>query len=205
MSSNKNHILSSANYLLKNDLINKYSLKNCYDFPTVKEINLRIASDDMKTALSSVSGKEKLNTVLFRAYIVLYILLGFIPKVTVIRKKTSKKIIAGSSDDDVYMFEIRLKNKKHINYFLDKLSVETSFFKENLNINSLDNISVQNKNMCSLNTKILVSQFFEIGDSLNTFSDLNLDKLSISTNLLCYNIPKKAKVLPVVKNIFFFG
>lgn len=204
MSNNRNHILSSANYLLKNDLINKYSLKNCYDFPTVKEINLRIASDDMKTALSSVSGKEKLNTVLFRSYIVLYILLGFIPKLTVIRKKTTKKTL-GTSDDDIYMFEIRLKNKKHINYFLDKLATETFFFKDNLNVNSLDNISVQNKNMCSLNTKILASQFFEIGDSLNTFSDLNLDKLFIYTNLLCYNIPEKAKVLPVVKNIFFFG
>lgn len=201
MSNNKNHILSSANYLLKNDLINKYSLKNCYDFPTVKEIKLNIVSDDMKIALS---GKERLNTILFRSYFVLFMLFGYIPKLKVIRKKTAKKVVGGS-DDDTFIFEIKLQNKKHINYFLDKLSVETFFFKENLTIDSLDNISIQNKNMCSLNTKILVSQFFEIGDSSSTFSDLNLDKLFIYTNLLCNNIPKKAKILPVVKNIFFFG
>ncbi len=204
MSNNKNHILSSANYLLKNDLINKYNLKNCYHFPTVKEITLRVASDDMKNALLSISSKEKLNTVLFRSYIILYLLLGYIPKLKVIRKKATKRTF-GTSDDDIYMFEIRLKNKKHINYFLDKLAIETFFFKNNLNISFLDDISVQNKNRCSLNTKILASQFFEIGDTLNTFSDLNLDKLIIYTNLMCYNIPKKTKVVPVLKNIFFFG
>ena len=158
----------------------------------------------MKTALLSVSVKEKLNTILFRTYIVLYILLGFIPKLTVLKKKTAKKALS-TSEDDIYMFEVKLKNKKHINYFLSKLSIETSFFKENLNLNSLENMSVQNKNMCSLNTKILASQFFEIGDSSQTFGDLNLDKLFIHTNILCYNIPKNAKALPVVKNLFFFG
>lgn len=204
MSNNKNPILSSSNYLLKNDLINKYCLKNCYDFPTVKEINFTISSDNMKTALSSISGKEKLNVILFRSYIVLYILLGFIPKLTVIRKKSTKKVL-GSSDDDVYMYAIKLKNKKHINFFLDQLSIETSFFKDNLNLTSLDNVSIQNKNMCSLNTKIPASQFFEIKELMPAFSDLNLDQLILHISLLCYNIPKKTKVLPVVKNIFFFG
>jgi hypothetical protein len=204
MSHTKNYILSSSNYLLKNDLINKYSLKNCYTFPTVKAINLKIASDDMKTALLSVSVKEKLNTILFRTYIVLYILLGFIPKLTVIKKKTTKKSLS-TSEDDIYMFEIKLKNKKHLDYFLSKLSIETTFFKENLGLNSLENISIQTKDVCSLNTKIVASQFFEIGDSSQTFGDLNLDKLFIHTNILYSNIPKNTKALPLVKNIFFFG
>ena len=44
----KNYTMSSSNYLLKNDLINKYNIKNVFKFPKVKTLKLKLYSEDLK-------------------------------------------------------------------------------------------------------------------------------------------------------------
>ena len=121
----------------------------------------------------------------------LYLLLGSFPKVKVLRKKLLKK---ADTEEDVFLFEINITSKDQINYFLERLSLETNFFNEVLLDKNLLNLSVQNGNTCSLNTKILLSQFFDLKELMHThFNDLNLEKMVLHMNIIYVNIPRHVK------------
>ena len=54
----KHYKCLSNDYLLKNDLINKYSLKNVFVYPKISNIKLRISSVDLMNSLTSLSSKD---------------------------------------------------------------------------------------------------------------------------------------------------
>ena len=182
-----NQNLTSANYLLKLDKINKYNLNNTFSYPKIDSIKLRINSEDLVNASNSLNPKDKMNNLLFRAYIILYIITGFFPKLKVTHKKSANQSL-NNVENDNYIFEITLNKSEQINSFLQKLLVETSFFKENLNNETIQNICIQNGYKCSLNTKIFLNQFFEINELVFAhFNDFNTEKLVLHTNFIFGN------------------
>lgn len=205
---NNNHKFSSSNYLLKSDAINKYNLKNVFNFPEIKYIKIRLNVSDLLDSSSFMNQTNNASTQLFlyRASTFLYLLFGCSPTVKMTKSKSFKKFQEKSGPEDNFYLEITLKNTSHINAFLQKLSLETFFFKENLMVNSLANVQIQNNNMCSLNTKIPLSYFFEINEfAFSQCNDMNLEKIQLHTSFIYINIPQNVKKVNLLaQNLFFF-
>ena len=201
----KNYTMSSSNYLLKNDLINKYNIKNVFKFPKVKTLKLKLYSEDLKKGYISTLSKTELEIMYSRVYLILYVLLSFFPKITVNTKRVLKK--RGSNlDDDSLSFEVTIKNKKYINAFLYKLSVETAFRKKNIGNNPLSKLSTGQNSIFSLNTNIPLSQFYEVQEFFDLFyNDANLDHLPLRTNIIYTNMVHNIKVQNLLKHTSFFG
>lgn len=200
-----NSILSSSNYLLNCDNVSKYNLKSFFDQPKITEINFKLFIDEVISASFFSTSNDKDNHLKIKSLILVYMILSFFPKIIAKKKKTGKKKNSFLLDDEEYVYEMKITQKHHINHFLSRLFFETKFVNENLNKKELKNISIQSNNVINFNTKIPVTQFFDVNEFFNLNSnDWNLNKVFMHTNLIYSNIPKNIQVKNLLKNTFFF-
>lgn len=202
----KNSTLLSSNYLLNCDITSKYHLKSIFNQPKVEEINFKVFIDEVISASFFSTANDKDNHLKIKSLILVYMILSFFPSISAKKKKTGKKKNSFLLDDEEYVYDMKITQKQHINHFLSKLFLETKFVNENLNKQGLKNITVQSKNVINFNTKISVTQFFDVNEFFNINSnDWNLNKVCIHTNFIYSNIPKNAQVKNILKNSFFFA
>lgn len=202
----KNRNLSSSNYLLSCDIISKYHLKSYFDQPQVKEINFKILIDEVISSSLFSTSNDKDNRLKIKTLALVHMILSSFPSISVKKKKIVKKKNSPLLDDEEFVFDMKITQKHHINYFLSKLFFETKFINENLSKKQLKNISIQSKNIANFNTKIPAAQFFDINEFSNLASnDWNLNKVYIHTNIIYSNMPKDAQAKKVLKNTFFFA
>lgn len=179
-----NMILSSSYYLSKLDSIGRYNLQNISEIPSIRKIKIRLTSQDLINSSISANLKENLETMLFRAHILLYLLTDVKPKVKVIKQKTNKGSI---SDDDIstnYIFEVVLTNKEQIYPFLELISSETMLFVDNFNIKESYQLIKQKGHFYA---KVNLSEVFEINELARlNYTDLNFEKLNMNITFI-YN------------------
>ena len=118
-------------YLSNCDLINKYNFKNINHLPKVKKVSLEL---DLKEFLIASDLSEKNQKHIFsqiKAYLLLYIILGFIPQINYNKNINLKaKMLKGSEPN--YSLKLTFSTTKDIDNILH------SFFVENLSKLHLD-------------------------------------------------------------------
>jgi len=186
-----NMILSSSYYLSKLDSIGRYNFQNISEVPSIRQIKIRLTSQDLINSSTSTNLKENLETMLFRAHLLLYLLTDVKPKVRVIKQKTNKGSI---SEDDIstnYLFEVVLTNKNQIYPFLELISSETMLFVNNFTIEESYQLIKQKGHFY---TKINLSEVFEMNELARlNYTDLNLEKLSMNVTFLYSTFPSFIK------------
>jgi len=128
-------------------------------------------------------------------------MLGIFPHITAVKKKILKKTDTNNKED-LFLFDAKISNKNEISNFMSKLVTEYEFLENNLEIDNLNNITIQNQNKISYNTKISFGQFFDNQEFVNAQnSDCNLNKTFISTNFI---FSKALNSPSVTKNRIFY-
>lgn len=204
----KNYKISSANYLLSLDLINKYTLISTYKQPSIKKINLQIFLKNFLSASDFLNKKDINSNIQLKSIMFFYILLSFFPSITFQNIKAGKNTKVRNEGD--FILKMNITNKNQINFFLSNLFIENNSFFENLNIKSLKNklnsVSELNNETLSYNIKMPGNIFFEVNDFFFTKTqDINLGKILIDTSFVYSNVPKKTNLSNLIKNTSFFG
>lgn len=179
---NKNNLLRKNNHITSVDTLNKFLSKSSFKNLKIERIKFKFSSKDfvaISHILENGSLMSKINMLTF-----IYLMLGVFPRITAVKKKTLKKTDTANKDD-IFLFDMEILNKKEISTFLSKLIIEHEFLENNLEIDNLTNITVQNKNKISYNTKFSFGQFFDIEEFVNTHnSDCNINKTFLSANFI---------------------
>lgn len=174
----------SSHYLSKLDSIGRYNFENISEIPNIQKVKIRLTSQDLINSSISTNLKENLETMLFRAHLLLYLLTDVKPKVRVIKQKTNKGSI---SEDDIstnYIFEVILTNKEQIFPFLELISAETMFFTDNFTIEEFCQLIKQKGYFY---TKLNLTNVFEMNELARlNYTDLNLEKLNVNITFI-YN------------------
>lgn len=195
----KNNSLKNNNYITAIDVLNKFLSKSSFKTLKIERIQFKFSSKDF-ILLSHNS--ENLN-IMSRLNILtlIYLMVGAYPLITAVKKKILKKTDT-SSKEDLFFFDISITDKNEISNFISKLVIEHEFLENNLEIDNLANITIQNRNKVSYNTKISFGQFFDNQEFVNAqISDCNLNKTFISTNFI---FSKALNSSYTIKNRLFY-
>jgi hypothetical protein len=204
----KNYKISSANYLLSCDFINKYNLVSVYKQPEIKKINFQIYLKDFLAASDFLNKKDINSNIQLKSIMFFYILLSSFPAIQFQNIKAGKNTKVRNEGD--FILKMNITNKNQINSFLSNLFIENNSFFENLSINSsknkLDKISELDNEILSYNIKMPGNIFFDVNDFFYTKTqDINLGKILIDTNFIYSKVPKKINLSNLIKNTYFFG
>ena len=192
------HFLSNC------DLINKYNFKNINHLPKVKKVSLEL---DLKEFLIASDLSEKNQKHIFsqiKAYLLLYIILGFIPQINYNKNINLKaKMLKGSEPN--YSLKLTFSTTKDIDNILH------SFFVENLSKLHLDGFTFFQKkeinhkttelNSFLLSTLIPGNSFYEIESFFK--ENLNLKNLKFKLDISISN-PSIKNNKNIIKNLPFF-
>ncbi len=179
---NKNFLLKKNNHITSVDVLNKFLSKSSFKTIKIERIQFQFSSKDFIPLSHNL---ESLNTITrLNILVLIYLMLGIYPYITAVKKKILKKTDTNSKED-LFLFNAKISNKNEISNFISKLVTEHEFLENNLEIDNLNNITVQNQNKISYNTKLSFGQFFDNQEFINAQnSDCNLNKTFISTNFI---------------------
>lgn len=179
---NKNFLLKKNNHITSVDVLNKFLSKSSFKTIKIEKIQFQFSSKDFIPLSHNL---ESLNTITrLNILVLIYLMLGIYPYITAVKKKILKKTDTNGKED-LFLFNAKISNKNEISSFISKLVTEHEFLENNLEIDNLNNITVQNKNKISYNTKLSFGQFFDNQEFINAQnSDCNLNKTFISTNFI---------------------
>lgn len=207
MSSNllKPNVNQNFKYYLSNcDLINKYNFKNTNNLPRVKKISLELNLKEFLNAsdLSEKNQKHILSQT--RSYLLLYIILGFLPQINYNKNINLKSKLIKDSELN-YSLKLTFSTRKDIDNIL------YSFFLENLSKLYLDGFTFFQKK--EVNNKIVGLKSFLLTTSIpgNSFyevenffkENLNLKNMRFKLNILILNTSTKNNK-NLIKNLPFF-
>lgn len=179
---NKNFLLKKNNHITSVDVLNKFLSKSSFKTIKIERIQFQFSSKDFIPLSHNL---ESLNTITrLNILVLIYLMLGIYPYITAVKKKILKKTDTNSKED-LFLFNAKISNKNEISNFISKLITEHEFLENNLEIDNLNNITIQNQNKISYNTKLSFGQFFDNQEFINAQnSDCNLNKTFISTNFI---------------------
>lgn len=196
---NKNFLLKKNNHITSVDVLNKFLSKSSFKTIKIERIQFKFSSKDfipLSHNLESLNIISRLNILTL-----IYLMLGIFPHITAVKKKILKKTDTNNKED-LFLFDAKISNKNEISNFMSKLVTEYEFLENNLEIDNLNNITIQNQNKISYNTKISFGQFFDNQEFVNAQnSDCNLNKTFISTNFI---FSKALNSPSVTKNRIFY-
>lgn len=203
----KNFKLSSANYILNCDFINKYNLKSVYKQPEIKKITLRFFLKDFLSVSDFMNKNDINNNIQLKSILFFYIIFSSLPQILFQNIKTGKYTKNKAEGD--FILKLSISECNQINSFLFNLFSENNFFIENSEFSlfkkDFNFVTESEQKKLSYNLKIPGNFFFDIDDFFsNTTQDINLWKLPIDTNILYSNIPKNVNVRNWIKNFSFF-
>ena len=193
-----------SEYLANCDLINKYNLKTANHIPKIKKISLEL---DLKSFLlaSEISEKNQKHILSqTKAYLLFYILFGFIPQINFNKNTVLKSKISNISELH-YSLNLAFSTKKEINNFL------YSFFVENFSKLTSDGFKIFKKTKINSKTDSLNSFLLSVRIPGNSFSEsenffkglLNFKNLNFKLNVLI-DKSKLKNNQNVIKNLPFF-
>ena len=196
-------------YLSHCDLLNKYNLKTLHDVPTLDKIICEVHLKDFLIA-SDLSSSDQNNFISqLNSYLLVYILLGFLPYLNC-NKNKSALLKSVKNVDTNYSLKLCFSTLEKKNTFL------TSLFNESWNKIKIDNFSLFREKSTLLNKKIRSdfifntilqgNSFFEVEDfwsGSGSMPSINLKNLKFHTNFLIKNAKVKNKKNGL-KNLQFF-
>jgi hypothetical protein len=200
----KNYKLSSANYLLQCDLINKYILKNIYQQPKIEKIEFQVFLKDFLISSNFFNKKDINNNIQIKACLFLYLIFNFSPFIIFQLNKENKSLKLRNEGEFIMKMEITDFN--HINNFMSNFLIDNhSFYKNFINSSNLLNCKSEHSSF-SYNFKLPGSFRYDINDFfLTKIQDIKLGKVKIHSNIVYSNISKNMNVLGLIKNLFFFS
>ena len=196
-------------YLSHCDLLNKYNLKTFHDVPTLDKIICEVHLKDFLIA-SDLSSSDQNNFISqLNSYLLVYILLGFLPYLNC-NKNKSALLKSVKNVDTNYSLKLYFSTLEEKNTFL------TSLFNESWNKIKIDNFSLFKEKSTLLNKKIRSdfifntilpgNSFFEVEDFWSvagSMPSINLKNLKFHTHFLIKNAKANNKK-NVLKNLQFF-
>ena len=192
-----------STYLSNCDLINKYGLKNTNNIPNIKKISLELDLKDFLLA-SEISEKNQKHVLSqTKAYLLFYILFGFIPRINFNKNKASKLKISGLSELH-YSLNLVFTKKKEIDGFLNSLFID-NFSNLNSSLKTLKKKEINNK-MNSLDFFLVsfIIPGISFNENENLFKgSLNFKNLKFKLNILINN-PQLKNNQNIVRNLPFF-
>ena len=189
----KNNTLSTKNYLLSYDLINRYNLKSVYQQPKIKKVYVKIFFNEFLEASDFANKKKPKDSIKMKIMLFFYVLFNNFPKVIFQQIKTTKS--SKIRNDGEFIIAFFTTDSTDINTFLTKVYN---------NIDSKVNVTFNDKkiNTWSLNIKMPATSFFEINDLFDTkIQDINLKKINLDVSIVYKNIPKDAVVTDIVNTL----
>jgi len=195
---------SYNNYLVKCDLINKYSLADVYNFPKVEKIILEFPLQELLKTDSSNQLEIDDNSKI-ESFLLFYLLSNYLPSISFKAfKKTSKNfaiklVYSKKSDLNKFLFTFFLENNSILR-FNDFL-----FFKE---VKEVSNSKALLNDTFTFNIKVPFNSFIEINDFLSKSAEsLNSKELFFNINFKFVNPLSKSIVNKdfLIKNLFPFS
>jgi len=189
----KNNTLSTKNYLLSYDLINRYNLKSVYQQPKIKKVYVKIFFNEFLEASDFANKKKPKDSIKMKIMLFFYVLFNNFPKVIFQQIKTTKS--SKIRNDGEFIIAFFTTDSTDINTFLTKVYN---------NIDSKVHVTFDDKkiNTWSLNIKMPATSFFEINDLFDTkIQDINLKKINLDVSIVYKNIPKDGIVTDIVNTL----
>lgn len=176
--------LSTSNYLVNCDLLNKYNINSVYKLPNLEKIVLQIPLNSFlnlseEQTLGKLQNKVKMKVLSF--FFFLFSKFAYIncAKYKTVRAEKNK------NNELVYYLKITLKNSNDINSFLISglmEDIESLFSNKNLLKKS---VNFSNKNILNFRTEIPVYYFFKLYKiSSLLLNDMSLKKFKFKVNFI---------------------
>lgn len=191
-------------YISNCDLINKYNLTTVYNIPRVKKISLELNLKDflLSSDLSEKNQKHALSQI--KSYLLLYIILGFKPRINYNKNIDLNKTITKEALLN-YSLKLTFSTKKELNNIL------STFFVENSSKLKLDGFNLFNGRRVNTKTNDLNNFLFSTIIPGNSFSEvenffkdgLNFKNLNYKLNISILN-PSLKNENNIIKNLPFF-
>lgn len=207
----KNSTITRASYLLTCDLINKYNLSTPTKEPRIKKIVLQFSLNNFVNISSFLGNSNIDNTnTQAKATLLFYILFGFLPKFTFNSTKT--KLKGKTTEKNDYTLTLNLNSKNEIRTFLSELNLDPNFFYNLVdsasikNLNSVENLILQNKNLHRCDFKIPMINFFSVNEYFTTKSaDIKINKMLVHISFIYENTKGLGNIQNVIKNTSFIN
>ena len=199
--------LKKLQVIFNQDLMNKYLIKNMYQIPKIKTINVQINIKDVieinKNSFNNIKEKPyKLKIFLLLFFYFLKIPFYKIQKFLKITKGNNKLKLKTN------VLEIISINKRVFNNLILSLFMENTCLKTSKNINSLQKFLIlPSKSIDSINLKFLMSsEIFENIKKLGffIFKNSTLKQLNFTLILQLYNPTKINNLKNLLYNMPFF-
>ena len=115
----KNNTLSTKNYLLSYDLINRYNLKSVYQQPKIKKVYVKIFFNEFLEASDFANKKKPKDSIKMKIMLFFYVLFNNFPKVIFQQIKTTKS--SKIRNDGEFIIAFFTTDSTDINTFLTKV------------------------------------------------------------------------------------